>query len=183
MPVPFWLVGDSAWDVLYLDDVRIPGIASLTITPSRGVQVNKSKDENGTTLADNGYEGSKVNGLIRIWTQEQLEELEQLIPRWHPRNQDGVSRPISILHPAATLAGVRAIYIPTWTIPPPKDELPITFAALEWFPGPKPVNKTGAKNPAPASPAPGVAGGPATGGPPNFEPPVADPKNTGPNFP
>lgn len=138
--VPYWRSPDSVWDVLYLNNQRLPGICELDITKSRSIQINKSKKENGTTLADNGYEGAKITGTLRIWTDEQLDELIRILPQFDPRNSAGVSNPIAINHPQATLAGVSKIYAPSWKFPKPNDELIVSFEAVEWFPAPK---KTG----------------------------------------
>lgn len=145
MTIPFWLEPESLWDVLYLDGVRVPGICSLDIDKNRSVQVDKSRDENGNTLTDNGYEGAKIKGAIRITHPDELAEVAQLLPRWDPRNPAGVSRPVVVTHPQAQLAGVSSIYAPRWSFPKPSDEeLVITFEAVEWFPEPKPVKKAAA---------------------------------------
>lgn len=144
MPIPFWRDAESAWDVLYLNGVRVPGIPNITVDKSRSVQINKSKKENGTTLADNGYEGAKIKGSLRLYKPEELQALMDLLPSWDPRNSAGVSNALIISHPATAMAGVSKIYAPQWTFPTPtSDDLTITFSALEWFPAPKPVSGGG----------------------------------------
>lgn len=191
MTIPFWKESFSAWDILILDfePVGAPAdplpICALTVIPSRDVKLNKSKDKNGLTQVDEGYAGAKISGKIRIWTEEQMNAFIAQYPRFNPRSQDGVSAPLSAIHPTLLAAGVQAIYAPKWTFPTPKsadDEWVISFDAHEWFPGPKD------KPPSPGVPGPGGnVGGGSTGtsdphGPPydlgeqaDYDPPPPNP--------
>lgn len=150
MSVPFWRAPDATWDFLYFDDFLLPGICTLSIDKGRAVQIDKSKDENGNTLTDNGYEGAKISGALKICGPDddvagQLLELERAMREFDPASSNGVARPIVITHPQATLHNVRSIYAVKWgSKTPTGDDFIVTFEALEWFPAPKPVKKGGA---------------------------------------
>lgn len=174
MTLPKWKTAVTQWDVLVLGGITMPGVWAITIKPSRKVQIDASKELNGTTLTDNGYNGAKVTGKGRLWTDAQVDEFYRLLPFFHPRKPDGVSAPTTIVHPLATLYGVRAIYIPEWNAATPGAEfLTVSFSAVEWFPAPE--------EPAPAPvPRPATGGGGGGGGDDDGEfvpqgPPAPDP--------
>ncbi len=149
MSVPFWRRPDAEWDFLYFDDFLLPGIATLEISKSRAVQIDKSKSENGNTLTDNGYEGAQIKGALKICgpdddVEAQLLELELALRRFDPASSNGVARPIVLSHPQATLHNVRNIYALKWgSKTPTGDDFIVTFEAVEWFPAPKPVKAGG----------------------------------------
>lgn len=190
--LPDWKAEDSQWDRLYLDGLLVPGIARLDIDASRAAKIEKSKDRNGTSISDDGYEGAKIKGEIRMWTASQADEWHAMYPRFNPRTLDGPSTPLAIVHPIATLYNVVAIYAPKWSTKAPKsadEDLVVTFEALEWFPETKEKSAGGGA-------APG--GSPSGSGDGNVDPlsqkeaedvlaattdATPDPANAGPTFP
>jgi hypothetical protein len=149
MSVPFWRADDSGWDDLYFDDFLWPGIAKLKIDKGRAVQVDKSKEEDGNTLSDNGYEGAKISGAIKLNGPDDdvaadLLTLELGLRRFDPASSNGVAKPVVLTHPQATLHNVKNIYALKWgSTTPDGDDFIVTFEATEWFPAPKPVKKGG----------------------------------------
>lgn len=179
MTLPLWKsTGSAQWDTLVIGGYPFPGVATLKITPKRKVQIKTSKDTNGTSLEDTGYEGAKIDGKLRVWTDEQVDEIFRLLSFLHPRSQSGVSTPLTIVHPIATMFGIQAIYFPEFSIATPTATFfELSFKALEWFPGLK-------KKP----PSPGGTGGSSgtSGGKvdaSDFTPPQPNPKFAGGNVP
>lgn len=179
--IPHWMtVSPTFWDTLYLDGELVPGLPQITIVPKRNITTTKSKDLNGVSQADNGYEGAAITGRLRITTLEELDLFYSLYPRWSPSR--AASDPIAIWYPSTLLARIDAITIKQWMLPPPTGtEWIVQFTADQWFPEEKKqatsAPKTNTGNPSP--------GGGSGGGldPSAFDVPDPDPANLGPTFP
>lgn len=156
-------VGDSdlLWDTLIIAGEVWPGLPTVESEPSRAIDVQKKRGDDGANLVDQGYEPAKVKITIRIWLKDQWQELQRLLATVHPRKKGGVRTPVDILHPETQLKGVRQIYISKIGAAVPgrgaeHGSLTLTLEALEWFPAPKPAkantkkSKTGGEIP-PAS--------------------------------
>lgn len=155
MTLPKWKTASTKWDVLILGGYTLPGIWDVEVTVERKVQVDKSKDKNGTTLTDNGYQGAKVSLKGRLWTDEQVARMYAIMGVFHPRALDGVSTPVTIDHPVTAFFGIDAIYPPKWKASRPDAQFfEVQCDAIEWFPEPKPPapRPPGASPPAPAAP-------------------------------
>lgn len=178
--VPFWrpALGPSEWDGSRIGGVYVPGKSSVSITPSRGVEIIQGKDEDGNTLKDLGYKGAKVDIVVTIWDELHLPEFVSCLALWSPRRPGAVAAPIELACPQATLANVTRIYIESYTIgdPNPDGSWSVPISAYEWFPpeAVKPTQQGGT----PKGGLPGGDGGPL--GDPGVPP--ADPENLGPNL-
>lgn len=132
------------WDTLLMGGEYWPGLPTVESEPSRSVDVQKKKGDDGATEADQGYEPAKVKITLKIWLKEQWEELQRLLPLIHPRKKGGLKTPVDIVHPETQLKGVRQIYVTKIGAAVPgrgaeTGSLTITFEAIEWFPAPKPA--------------------------------------------
>jgi len=139
-------VGDSTllWDTLILGGEVWPGLPTVSVEVSRKVDVQKTKGDDGATLADQGYEPAKVKISLRLWLQEQWVTLQRVLATVHPRRKGGTRTPLDIYHPATQLVGVRQVYVTKIGNPTPGSGsetglLTMAIEAIEWFPAPRPA--------------------------------------------
>lgn len=90
MPVPFWDDAPGAWDTLSLGGVTVPGLASVSGQVARKMDTRSRAGADGATVRDRGYEPAQLEIHVKVWTAEQLAQLEDLIASIHPR---GVTQP------------------------------------------------------------------------------------------
>jgi len=149
--LPYWDDRDDplAWDTLWLGDEMWPGLAEISgAGVSRKIDVKKSKNTDGATIKDEGYQPAKLTITITIYSLRQYDELKRLLPMVHPKRKGGVRAPLEISHVQANLLGITQIYIDK--IAPPKKPdrgkglMVLSMSAIEWVPTPKPVKKGGA---------------------------------------
>jgi len=136
-----WISDDTLlWDTLIIGGEVWPGVPTVTVEATRAVDLQKKKGDDGANLVDQGYEPAKVTLTLRLWMQDQWDELQRLLPTVHPRRKGGIRTPVDIVHPATQLVGVRQIYITKIGSPTAdKGVLTIVLDAVEWFPQPKPA--------------------------------------------
>lgn len=172
MSLPPWKVPVTFWDLLILGGEPFPGIPQVSVSKSRKVQLSSPKDSDGLTLSDNGYDGAKIKVTLRLWEDEQIDDLYRLLPRFDPSVGD-LSVPVEILHPVTWLAGIEYVYITKWDLSSPRSaggEFSPAFEAVQWFPGPEPTP------PQIAPPGPGGGSGrPDNGEDPDYEQPDPNP--------
>ena len=156
MPGLPWITdGSLLWDTLLLGGEVWPGLPTVTSTVSRSIDKQKKKGDDGANLVDQGYEPAKVKIVIRIWLQEQWDDLQSKLATVHPRKKGGVRTPVDIIHPETQLKGVRQIYVEEIGEAVPgtgaqTGMLTITLTASEWFPEPKPAKPNTKKSKAEA---------------------------------
>lgn len=85
MPVPFWDDAPDPWDVLVLGPHRVPGITKISGPVGRKIDVRSPPGGDGARVRDRGYEPARLEAEVRIWTAEQLSDLEALLAAIHPR--------------------------------------------------------------------------------------------------
>lgn len=157
MPGLPWITdGSLLWDTLILGGEVWPGLPTVESDVSRSIDKQKKKGDDGANLVDQGYEPAKVKITIRIWLQEQWDDLQVKLATVHPRKKGGVRTPVDIIHPETQLKGVRQIYIEH--IGPAVAGtgaqcglLTISIDASEWFPEPKPAKPATKKSKAEAN--------------------------------
>lgn len=143
MSQPFWLdteEGFSAWDALWLGDEFIPGLPTITIQKTRSVDVQKTKGQDGSFLADNGYDPAKVSISVRIWTRAQWEQWLEVLPNIDPQRPGGLRTPLSILNPVPNGMGIDTVYVTSISMGSPEGSmLTVSIECIQWFPEPKPA--------------------------------------------
>lgn len=58
----------------------LPGIATVTVTRARKIDDRSGPGRNGARLIDRGAEAAKVRIRLRVWTDEQLDQLADRMP-------------------------------------------------------------------------------------------------------
>lgn len=177
MTIPKWKAIETLWDVLELNGVRFPGIWTLDVKASRKFQIDKGSGEDGNTLTNDGYEGSRISAKGNLWTDAQVAELNAILATYNPRSLGGTIAPVTIVHPIASMLGLRAIVISQWALSTPNASyFTPRFEAIEWFPEPEP---TPALPPAPAPNASDPSNPSSGGGGLDLTPPAPDPNFEG----
>jgi hypothetical protein len=169
---------DGSWDVVYLDDVRLPGrVVALDVSPERDVQKSQTPGTDGPDLKDQGYKGATVALTLEMFRASQADELLEMIGAISPRQLGAFATPHTIRHPLTVAANVTRVYVEGYTIGMPvAGRMPVSLKLQEWFPPkPKPKTKQKAK---PKTTGIGDGGPFATGGV-----PAPNPANLGASFP
>jgi hypothetical protein len=142
------------WNTCVLGGKTLPGLCRVQISLAVKLDV---KDPAGGAAAGMTYQGeppAKVGITCRVWTPEQWVLLQQVLPALRVRvaRKAGAAEPLQIVHPKATLWGIRAVSIQNivddnggdrWG-----DVYELKFDCLEWAPLPKvpqSVTKTATK--------------------------------------
>lgn len=68
----FWDDDPELWDTVYLAGSALPGIATVTGSHGRKLDVKSAPGSNGARIVDKGYQPAKVEIALRMWTKEQL---------------------------------------------------------------------------------------------------------------
>lgn len=111
---PGWETEDldaNAWNVCWLGNDLLPGIAEVTCDKERGIDQHKAKGTDGKFLEDEGYEGGDVVIRLRIINDEQWQAYQLLLPRIDPEQIGGLKRPVAILHPEPNSKGITTVYV------------------------------------------------------------------------
>jgi hypothetical protein len=146
MSLPYWRPKDvpngSFWDLWWLGGGLVPGLcADFDVAKSRSIDLAKQKGTDGVTLTDNGYEGAPVKVTQILWTPTQWSDFQDWLPNYDPQRPGGVRTPQDIVHPAASLLGVRSVYLnKIHTSQPVKGILRVDFEMVQWFPSTKAAN-------------------------------------------
>lgn len=75
------------WDVVYLAGRAMPGVAEVSVQQGRKIDDRGSPGRNGARLIDKGSEAAKVTIRLRVWTPEQLAELQRSMPSLNYREE------------------------------------------------------------------------------------------------
>lgn len=93
----FWEDAPALWDTVLLGDEDLPGLARVTGSHGRKLDVKSPPGRNGATITDKGYQPAKVEITLKLWTKEQLETWFRIAPtltyrREPPRRVAGASQ-------------------------------------------------------------------------------------------
>jgi hypothetical protein len=105
---------------------------------SRKIDTRSAAGSDGARVRDRGYEPASLEVTIRVWTEEQLEQLEEVLEPLHPR-QGGTQRdPVDVAHPALAILGIRSAYVTAVGVPQlVAGVLQVQIRLLEWTPTPR----------------------------------------------
>lgn len=135
-----------AWDKLVLGDYQFPGIWQIEPTAALGVDVAKwitnqnSIDEDNppkfeARLVDKGFDAGRMRATGQVWTSEQWRDLQDVLPRFTPKESSDIRDAFDILHPATKLLGIESVLVTKVTLRPPvMQTLIIEMELLQWFP-------------------------------------------------
>lgn len=142
--LPYWDDPSQAWDTLILDGEVFPGLANVTGGVGRDLDVKKQKGSDGATLTDNGYDASEITIQLRLGSKADWDELQLILPQFHPRVKGGARGAVTISHPATDLMGITKIYIKSISFPEVDESTKIirlAITAIEDTTKPKEVKK------------------------------------------
>jgi hypothetical protein len=135
---PFWEEQPETWDTLHIAGQRVPGVAHVTGTAARKIDTRSAAGADGARVRDRGYEPAALDVQIRIWTEEQLEELEQILEPLHPRQRGTERTPVDVAHPGLAMLGIRSAYVTAVGIPQISGGvMTLTVRLLEWTAAPR----------------------------------------------
>jgi hypothetical protein len=147
MTTPHWAdtenFGPWAWDSLWLGGDLLPGVWRTKPSKSRDVEKIKVKGSDGITLKDNGTNATGLTIVGRLWTQDQWEAFQEILPNIDPEKPGATRTPLDIYSALPELFGVRGVYIEKIEADPPESAagfLTITITATKWFPATKPTS-------------------------------------------
>ncbi len=110
-----------AWDVVYLNDRRLPGLSELTFRRLHRGDIRSINGADYGTISLLGYSPSEINIRTRLWTGQQLADFQALIPFFQPvpgkpassPTNPGDSRPqsLKIRHPALAMWSITEVVI------------------------------------------------------------------------
>jgi hypothetical protein len=143
----------NPWDILELNNVRVPGICTVKVIPKVRIEVLKASGRDGGPVIERGHEAARVDIQIKIWTPAQWNLLvEQLGGLWRSPGQQFRTRPtkdskgkvitpaegaIRIHHPACSFARVYAVLFESIESPEPAPEkgaMVIKIKAVQYIP-------------------------------------------------
>lgn len=148
----FWvdqIKGDSvlrAWDQLVLGGETFPGLCQIEPSVELSVDVVKwvtnpnSIDENNppkyeARLVDKGYGPGRLRATVAVWTPDQWRDLQDVLPRYTPKEAQDIRDAFDILHPATKLIGITSVLVTKVTLRPPvMQTLYVELEMLQWFP-------------------------------------------------
>lgn len=145
--------GISPWDVIYLNDVRAPGMA--TLAGGRHIPYDR-RAALGQLIAQPSlfvYDPVAFTLTLTIWHPDQWEELQDLVPQLLPDPGPNPNpRAVRVYHPALDLLKVDTIYFEGMELPRHigHQMLEVNFQCYEWKP-PVPAVAKDVDSPLPAS--------------------------------
>jgi hypothetical protein len=147
--IPFWDEGfahadgkvhpDNPWDTVLFNGEHLPGKCSVKAEPKIQIDRKKANGVDGAQITLQGYLPGKVQVEIEMWTAEQWELYQEMLPtfwRKPTKNDESVKAiskargmtldqavlyqaAVTISHPACTLHGIKAIVVEQITTPEP----------------------------------------------------------------
>ena len=138
--IPFWLDCPTIYDTCMLGGILLPGLAQVTGSDGRELDIKKAKGVNGATITDNGSDVEDVNIVLTIWTRAQWKAFQAIVPQINPSNTKTKKSPKDIVHPILNLFEIRRVYIQKISLPQPsrlKGAMEVTIACKGWRPEPK----------------------------------------------
>lgn len=139
--LPFWDgsggLNDFAWTACWLGGAYLPGLTTVECERARRIEKKPVKGKDGTKVTDQGDELAPVKIRTEIYTRDQWEEWQALIPALFPKKAGGERLPMEIIHPSANLLGITDIYLEKLRPSGPENQvLIIEIDAFEYQPNP-----------------------------------------------
>jgi hypothetical protein len=100
----------SPWDICFINQQGLPGLARVEGKCHREFDIKKPRGSDSATITSVGQYPGKFDISLRIWTSQQLDNLQSIIPTLKPKR--GVKpTAVDVMHPALTLLGIRSLII------------------------------------------------------------------------
>jgi hypothetical protein len=156
--------GISPWDVVYLNDVRAPGVARLE--GGRHIPYDR-KAALGLLVGAASFfvfDPVEFTLILTLWHPDQWTELHDLVPQLLPDpGPNPKPRAVRVGHPATQMLKVSTVYFEAMEMPRHigNQIVEVRFQCFEWSP-PVPVKTQDVDSAVPASGRPGTPAAPAT---------------------
>lgn len=144
MAQPFWDgaagINDEAWNFVWLGGNLLPGVSVVDAPFSRSVEKKKAKGSDGTTVTDQGDELAPVTIRTEVYTPEQWEQWQEIIPTLWPKTAGSERTPLEIIHPLTAALGITAVYVEKLHMRPPENQVMVVeITAFDWATAVRPV--------------------------------------------
>lgn len=102
-----------AWDVIYMAGKRVPGLAEVKMKRASRVDKRGSNGSSGMAMTSLGYSPAEITIKIRLWTTQQLADLQSItIPSIQPHpGKSRVPKTIEVQYPSLSMWGVKSLYV------------------------------------------------------------------------
>jgi hypothetical protein len=100
----------SAWDLVSLGGMDLPGVAIVTAERRHRKSVRSAAGADGATVAQLGIDPAQVTISLRIWTADHWETWQRCAPVVAPRS-GASSKPLLISHPALVPLAIRRVSV------------------------------------------------------------------------
>jgi hypothetical protein len=132
------------WDQLQLGTVILPGL--WQVTPAAKISFDVAKQNTNIanptappkfriTITDKGYEPAQVKARGAIWTLEDWNVLQKVLPQIAPKKTTSTRSAWDIVHPATKLLGIDQVIINGVTVNPPVNQtLIVDIDMTQYFP-------------------------------------------------
>jgi hypothetical protein len=111
---PFWGNAPRSWQKVRLGGLELPGTASVTGSVRQRYDKKKVPGKGGATYTVLGTEPGKVEIVLTLWTDEQFEDYQRLVPLFRPpktKTKRKAGTPLTIEHPNCTLYNIKAVVV------------------------------------------------------------------------
>ncbi len=141
---PYWQDDTVAWNHIMIGGVVFPGLAKVTATTGRKIDVKPVRGRDGARIKDSGYENAQISVEIRVNTKADFDALQPRIDAIHPRQTGTARNPVDVSHPSLSMVGISSAYVVKIHAPEiANDTLTIKIEMLEWTPQPRSRPRTG----------------------------------------
>lgn len=120
--VPYWAESADAWNTLIIAGRRFPGIVKVG-GKAFEVRADKKKKAgtSGEKLTKLGREVAEPEFTIQLWTKEHLDQYVEIVRLFTPRGSGQLPPPVTVIHPALAIYGVKSVQIMVASFPEMKD--------------------------------------------------------------
>ncbi len=137
--VDWWQDPNSrAWDQVGLAGKVFNGATTITGGAERALEKKRKRGSDGGVIKDNGYIPAEIVVTLRLISQDDFDNFQEILAQIHPRKKGGIRKPVTIDHPAPNLIGIQQVYSKRIGLPQISNGImSIAITMWEWFPAPK----------------------------------------------
>lgn len=102
------------WDVIYLDDHRVPGLVKVDFKRAHRTAIRRANGMDNDSVTSLGYSGAEITIRIRMWMPQQWLDFQRItIPSVQPRPGKQSVRPKSVAaeYPSLAAWGCHQVFV------------------------------------------------------------------------
>lgn len=123
----------KSWLALHLGGEFIPGVPTVSVKQTRGLDVQKPKGADKAKITDKGAEPATVTIRIVLASKADFEGFQKVAPLLRPNKPGTKITPLDVQHPTCQLAEVHTLVIKDLTFnAPDAHRLEVEIEAIEW---------------------------------------------------